>query len=308
MRHHSVYDQDEPIWSLSRHYIFHRCQREYYYHYHGAQGGWRADVDPRRQILHRLKQLRRIRTWIEQVVQRVIQENLEDYGIYRHLPKAGKLLSRLQYHVDRDWQDCRREQWRSDAKTLNLFEIHYRQDSQWVAIERENCLKQARTCLRNFADSDLLECMHKNHSSLQAINLLDTFTCNDQKLYCLIDLAFNDSDHLLNLIEWRLHKAADPLPRRLYLAALYARRRWHTPFEMMRLQQVPLYDSSTPVPVPIHHRSILEFQDTILQSMVKIASKEMDKEDDFSYSGDHGICRACRFHGDCPYAQQSRQD
>ena len=69
--------ETEFSWSLSRHFLFRRCERAYFLHYYFAQGGWDSGADPVVCDAYAAKKLNTLESWLGSETDRVFRESLD---------------------------------------------------------------------------------------------------------------------------------------------------------------------------------------------------------------------------------------
>ncbi len=115
-------------WSISRRKLFDFCKRAYFYHYYGSAGGWDAYApEPQKQI-YRLKNIRRAEDWAVELFNTALRNLVQDGWSGKSFDPAVTAQA-LHREINRLYRhgcfDVLAENWRNDAKAVNLFEIYY---------------------------------------------------------------------------------------------------------------------------------------------------------------------------------------
>lgn len=130
-------------WSYSRFRLFKTCERAYYYRYYGSWEGWDNYAGERTKLLYRLKNLRFLRSWTDEILRETIKSVFINSRSGNMDFNLQNLKNSALCHLRNEWVDAISGAWKTDPKKLNLFEIHYPDSNR----TKDSLLDEARTTL-----------------------------------------------------------------------------------------------------------------------------------------------------------------
>lgn len=146
-------------WSARRKRIFDSCRRAYFFHYHAGNHGITPESPSDFQHIRRLKNLKFLRSWAFELINRSILEVLltnqdstkNEKDLYRKIERtlAKKFQIGRLHLLDKAW-------W-NDAKALNLFEVYYHELNQTQALDSvRELLRSGFAAIRESRLNDLM--------------------------------------------------------------------------------------------------------------------------------------------------------
>lgn len=213
-------------WSVSRHRVFTRCARQYYYRHYGSWGGWDPDADPRIREIYILKQLGNRFTLAGKVVHEAVADLLNRHRYGRDVSledaKAGALAALRQgFRESRDGEYRQRPR---DA--TGLFEHEYAEDlpdAEWQKM-RDRVFR----CLDNFYASRIrATILDTRIEDWLPIDALDSFVFEETTVFVAPDFAVRNRHGNALVIDWKTgwpEREADRTQIVCY--GLFAREKW----------------------------------------------------------------------------------
>ncbi|MBL8898688.1 MAG: PD-(D/E)XK nuclease family protein [Planctomycetes bacterium] len=285
----------ELSWSPSRAKTFESCRRQYFYQYYGSWRGWEAKASEAARQLYRLKQMKSLDVFAGIVVHDLIAAWFGARKSGRELaPEA--VLAQAKQRFDQAWRESRGEGWKRDPKRVSRFvEHHYgesvapaRAGAIWAKVERS---------LRTFFTLEALEPVRRSEpKSWLAVEALDTFEIARTKVYAVPDFAFRCDDRVW-ILDWKTGKEREADQKQLQCYALYARARWKTPVQALRLTLVYL-PSAELREVAVDERELAQVEGDIAHGIELLAERHFDPDRepaDLAHFPPNGAPRACRY-------------
>ena len=145
---------DQPLsWSFFRHTLFKKCKRAYFYHYYGAQGGWDNFADTYSRQIHKLKSIKTVELWVEDVFKRSLRELFIAPHNSSDSRALKKQLSSIIYkHAKREHREYRAHEWDDDHQKLNIFEEYYNETTNDTQL-KERALAKLESAIELFCTS-----------------------------------------------------------------------------------------------------------------------------------------------------------
>lgn len=302
----------EFSWSLSRHMLFNSCKRAYFIRYHLAQGGWNTFSGDIPKSAYTEKYLKNITSWASDVFISSLESALSSLQYVnsppeeRHAALERELKIGISRRLFADEASLRHEEWRHDAKKLNLSELYYKRipasagESAPVSAAR----KKLSGALALFIGSDIF-------SELASIDPLcwkrhqdvPCFTHGSMKVYLHTGLVALSDGRLLSfdfafVSDDRIPAEPDLLPASLF--AIYASKRWSG---VPPVSKKILFTSDS-MSVQSHYSTALPEPDSTLSFISRSAESMLALHSNLSAASypatdNRSQCAACQFAGTC---------
>jgi hypothetical protein len=186
-------------WSIFRSDLFHFCEKAYFYHYYGANGGAEESSDADSRQLHLLKKIINGDFWVRSLfTDALVQQLLNSSGHKPGASFARELLHRIMSEFNRQKHDCELQQWQFDHNKLNLLEIYYgiKQPESYFAGLRQN----AHNAAQLFLNGGLSEILIKiNALQWKRITIPILFDYDGQSIWLAPDLIWDKNDNIVLL-------------------------------------------------------------------------------------------------------------
>jgi len=196
------------IWSFSKHNIFRRCQRQWYYK--GIHASWRAN-DPLRRETWRLSKLQNVNAWRGRIVDKVISDSVvPTINRGRMLPRA-KALQMARYLFDNQLQVMRQaNEKRKLVKFMNDSYAGFHESEYGTALGDEvfkAAWAEIEKAISLFYEStDLWDLMKGARLLVPQRPLM--FKHDGSSIRAVPDvIGFFDENHPM-IIDWKVHSYA----------------------------------------------------------------------------------------------------
>ena len=300
---------NELSWSVSRAQLFQSCPRAYYYNYYGAWGGWETEASPTARKLYILKNIKPLAMWAGSIVHSLIKESLDEFARSGQRPEGASLQERARARMNAGWRESVQREWEQyPSRRTNLFELYYG-NGRTLPVETTNAIRErVFTCLESFVMSPVVhEILAMPYASWKTNDVLDTFVCNDVKIWCAIDFAYVDANGVCHILDWKTGiENRSTLRQQLACYALYAMGKWSLPLDKLNLHGVFLLDGGRRSDYPVQPELLVSVQDQIVTSYQAMRAKLRDpernlaEEDDFPCVPTEYSCAQCGFREVCP--------
>lgn len=300
---------NELTWSVSRAQLFQACPRAYYYTYYGAWGGWEDDASPVTRKLYILKNIKPLAMWAGSVVHSLIKDTLDEFARSGRRPETAALQEQARARMNAGWKEAVGREWEQyPSRRTNLFELYYG-NGRTLPVETTRAIRErVFTCLESFVMSPTVrEILALPYSCWKTNDVLDTFMCNDVKVWCALDFAYVDADGVCHVLDWKTGaENRATLRQQLACYALYAMGKWSVPLEKLNLHGIFLLDGGRKSDYPVQPDLLVSVQDQIVTSSQAMRTKLRDpeknvaEEEDFPCTPSEYVCGQCSFREVCP--------
>ncbi len=300
--------KNEFSWSHSRAEMFQRCQREYYYNYYGAWGGWLPAADPLKRELYILKNIKNRWAWMGDLVHFFI-EKISAALLRKEAVLSEQILQQADQAMRREFIQSRDKKYRLDPKNQNgLVEHEYNltlpdQDWKWIH-------GNVKRCLTNFFFSRIYSQIKElDPSAVFNIEKLDNFEFEGVKIYAKPDLAYRSQEKIY-LIDWKTGEPAADHLIQVNSYILYAEKKWRVDPQQIQAKIVYLKNLEEK-DIAVTNDSQDQIKNHMRDSIqrMKIASVNPESgEPSLALSPmtqDRAHCKWCRFQGIC-YGRQAK--
>jgi len=287
-------------WSFFRHNLFKKCKRAYFFHYYGSQDGWDEYADPRSRQIHKLKSIKTIDMWLEDVFTRSIRELfITPHSTSDHIEAAKQLKEIIRKLINAEHREYSAHEWDDDHRTLNLFETYYEQDTEETTVRGRALEKLYRTADK-FSRCELFK-------ELCAVKYFQwkTFT---PPIYAYVDrkqvwaapaLIWHDRESY-NVLNIRLTHPSDEYPLSLGISAIYLAQRAGVPYDRVQCRKLFINDQ---VEILSGHCEIQVLQQLITDTSAEMLALMSDEgyaiESNFSCTERPEQCNRCNFKEVC---------
>lgn len=300
---------NELTWSVSRAQLFQTCPRAYYYTYYGAWGGWEADAGPMTRKLYILKNIKPLAMWAGSVVHSLIKDTLDEFARSGRRPETAALQEQARARMNASWKEAVGREWEQyPSRRTNLFELYYG-NGKTLPVETTRAIRErVFNCLESFVMSPTVqEILALPYSCWMTNDVLDTFICNDVKVWCALDFAYVDAGGVYHVLDWKTGtENRSTLRQQLACYALYAMGKWSMPLEKLNLHGIFLLDGGRKSDYPVQPELLVSVQDQIVTSSQAMRAKLRDpeknvaEEEDFPCTPSEYSCSQCSFREVCP--------
>ena len=294
-------------WSASRDRMFRECPRQYYYSYYGAWGGWSDQAPPMARKLYYLKNLTTLPLWVGSKVHDTVEGLLRAVKNGRDLtPRAA--ADAMVEGMRSDYRDSRRDLARDrPGKKTRFFDHHRGTDApkhRW-----EDARDQAVACVEAFGEMPYLaELRRLGSDAFLALEDLQQWDFDGTPVYVRIDLAYNDDDGRVHIVDWKTGKRKNPPnPLQMLGYATYAAETWGVDADNLAVKEVYLAFPDDPDNAcEIDGAALDGARDKIARSIADMKALLVDearneaREDDYPTEGSPQSCRFCFFREVCP--------
>lgn len=283
--------------------VFEDCPRKYWLNHYGFWNGWLRDSPPRVRELYIQKNLVTRPMWLGTVVHDAAESALKAFRSGRFVG-TDELVSRTLDRAERDWNNSKRERYRSDSpKRHPGFQEHYYEvedpepiESTFVEIER-----QVRTLYENKIFRRILQVP----SRIQQIEDLNELPLHGVKVWVKLDVLMADDQGGLVIVDWKTGKSHDTesVKTQLGIYGLYAKQELGV--SKLKMVHVNLRDNeftTTVIDEDQLQRSEAFVRDSsaAMLNMLDQPDENKGSEDDFERLPEGSPrCQWCRFRGDC---------
>lgn len=291
-------------WSVSRHRVFTRCRRRYYYRHYGSWGGWNPGADPRVREIYILKQLGNRYTLAGKVVHEVVADVLNRYRYGRDVP-AEEAKETALAALRRAFRESRDGEYRRRPKeAAGLFEHEYAEDLP--ATEWQKMRDRVFRCLDNFYESKIRATILETRiEDWLPIDALDSFEFEGVTVYVAPDFAVRNRHGNALVIDWKTgwpEREADRTQIVCY--GLFAREKWGVDPERAigelhylltgEADIVTLDEATLATGVEQLRTSIGDMKALLTDPEANLAEEER-----FPQTEDRDTCRRCNFRRIC---------
>ena len=186
----------EFSWSMTRHRIFERCHRAYYYQYYASWGGWERLAEKKTKLLYHLKKLQTIQSWTESVFRKTLTTGIADGEV-----KSKHLLRLAKSQIRREAFDIKNNESAEDSKITLLSEIYY--ENSTINELQEEAEKYIEVLVARFAESQAFEIISNiDPLAIKSIPQPASFLLNGIKIWTNPDLIWTNKGKIkiLNII------------------------------------------------------------------------------------------------------------
>lgn len=300
-------------WSASRHELFERCPRAYFFHYYLALGRVRG-ADPKRVAeAKRLRGMTNLWMWLGSRVHDTIEALLGEAHRERRRPDVEAAADRMIERMREDYRSSTR--YGRDGRprgrdSVRFHEHEYDEDPGREVWKRAT--DEAKQMVLDFGGLPYLDQLAELPAKdMLGIEELDKWFFEGCPVWVKIDLAFRDGEGAVNVLDWKTGKRIredDPVQMLGY--ATYAREKWRDGGGGLSVREVYLRHQQEK-PCDLDPGKLTEARDTILESIRGMLSalenpeQNVAVEDDFPTAPDATKCSRCFFRRICPEMQES---
>ncbi len=280
---HNNINNDNFSWSYSRENIFKICPRAYFYKYYGAINGWDKYANDETKHIYLLKNIKKAHWWIKELIvssiKEIIIQRRNNYNI--DITYLNQIIIK-KFH--KSIHSVINEDWKSDAKYLNLFEIYYSKNDSLNILDniKDSLLKTIAVLIENQKIQPLLDIPY-----IKFINSdkPTQFYINDLKIWCKVDFIWKDKNniHLLNF-SWKENK--NPLQ----IASEMIKQNYPNRYDNIILQNISLLNGNT-----TNYETSCEVRNFVIES----ASTMLNDTRNFPKINDNQKCEQCIFKEMC---------
>ncbi len=299
--------QNTFSWSHSRHRLFRRCRRQYYWNYYGSWGGWRAVAPKEARLAYRLKQIVTLKMWAGDIVHRAIERYLRALRAGQS-PTPDEVREDARRMMNTEWSQSIKKHWERDPKgSRNLFEHYYGQPIE--KEERDALRERVFNCIQGFFDSESAgQVRQAGPERWLALEDLQQFEVMRHPVWVKIDVAAaigadsKDSDALI--VDWKTGNPSDDDRAQTMTYTLYAMKAWGRPPDRIEGRMVYLRDG-TETPMTFSAEDLIDHRESIMESMRAMQDQLRDPRaneaafDDFPMTDEQYKCRQCNFFHLC---------
>lgn len=298
-------------WSYSRFRLFKTCERAYYYRYYGSWEGWDDYADEHARLLYRLKNLRFMRSWIDEVLRTAIKSVFID-------SKSGNMdfnLQNLQRSALRrlrnEWGDAVSGAWKTDPKKLNLFEIYYADSDP--SRRKESLLEEATNTLLGylvkFTESKIFpEIKDVSYLMVREFETPDFFLFKGITVWVSPDLLWLEKGNA-NIVN--IHTGNSEYPQigedwefQMGLCLLFAEQKLRIPRDRIIGRTVFLNDGENDLSPIYNSHNLVEIcaviEESSLEMLKRVSMGNSISESLFPGNPSPSKCQICEFHTACP--------
>ena len=292
---------DRPFsWSYFRLNLFNKCQRAYFFHYYGAQNGWDPYADSRSQHIHKLKNLKLVDQWLEDVFIKSLRKLFIAPRPKRSSPTMPQVFKNIIIkYIDTENREYTAHECDDDHRKLNLFESYYGQVTDHFSI-------RAYAKKKLFAAVDQLAgCAIFNELCAVKYFQWKSFS---PPIYAYIDrkqvwaapaLIWSDAG-IYNVLNLRLTEPVDDFPISLGISAIYLAQRLRVTYDKIHCRKVFLHHTTD---IYSGHCPIDDLHALIETSSSEMRARMTDDgcavESEFPKCNDLQKCATCNFKELC---------
>jgi hypothetical protein len=284
----------EFSWSYTRHRIFERCHRAYYYHYYAAWGGWDKYADEKTNFLYYLKNLQTIKRWTESIFLTILNKAFSERNI-----ESKSLLRSAKSQIYKDIFDMKNNASTEDRKKVSLCKIHY--ESLTINEVQEEAEKHITLLIAKFAESQALEMLQNiNPLAVKNIPRPASFLLNGIKTWTspdfiwiekgqirILNLSFKDP---LESETWAFKAAID------VMFAKYIFQETKQP----EISSFFLHDKTYPeITITRNKREVKSIIDNSCRNMLELTNLDTNIKEEVFKRTDGDACRHCNFREAC---------
>ena len=300
-------------WSASRHELFERCPRAYFFHYYLALGRVRGVDRQRVAEAKRLRSMTNIWMWIGSCVHDTIEGLLREAHAKGRRPSVEEASERMLAQMREDYRSSKRAPEDPRAFTASKVRFHeheYAQDPGRDVWQR--AAADAKQMVVDFDRLDYLDVVAGlSGERMLGIEELSKWFFEGCPVWVKIDLAYRDEDGRIHVVDWKTGKSVrEDDPVQLLGYATYANDRWNHGDDGLSVREVYLRHGQEK-PCELDDGKLAGARDKILESIRGMLSTLEDPnqnvaiEDDFPTAPDTKKCSRCFFRGICPEMQES---
>ena len=300
-------------WSASRHDLFERCPRAYFFHYYLALGRVR-DADRQRVAeARRLRSMTNIWMWLGSRVHDTVEAMLREAHRTGAKPDAGAAAERMITRMRQDYRASKagaRPAARASNQPVRFHEHEYDADPGKEVWKR--AADDAERMVRDFEGLgylDLLSGMPKEN--LLEIEELNSWSFEGCPVWVKIDLAYREDSGKIHVLDWKTGKRVrEDDPIQLLGYATYVNDRWNATREELSVREVYLRQSEEKS-CQLDEAKFAHAKDTILESIrgmlgaLENPERNVAVEEDFPTAPDTVKCDRCFFRRICPEMQEN---
>lgn len=304
--------KNEFSWSKTRDDLFHKCPRQYYYHYYGSWGGWHRHSDERTRKLYVLKKLSNKHMWAGEKIHLAIKQHLT------HLREGDDVLT--EEEVIRDVLDQMRKEFRDSRNGLHwvstqnrgLFEHEY--DAEMSDEAWKDVANHVEKCVHNFFQSPILtEIGMIPKEQWLSIKDLGHFELNDVKVYVSIDFATKEKESV-TIYDWKTGTSLSQ-DHDLQMACYgwFAWHHWNVDPKKIKLVEINLINSKTETLSvqginleKVQKRIFSSIQD--MQFLLDDIANNHATEEKFPLTDNERFCSYCHFKKLCPKWEEAEAE
>jgi hypothetical protein len=306
--------KNEFTWSASRQRTFDYCQRQYWWTYYGAWGGWSRDAPAEAREAYMLKNLANRWTWAGTVVHEAIEQvlrRLQAAGAQGALGFADEVDAEAEVEaatarMRRQWRESRDGAYRlRPKKRFGLAEHEY--DVPVSKAEWKSTSAKVRKALRAFLGSELFASLRASDpSTWLPIETLDRFDFEGTPVWAVLDFGLRRPDGGVEIYDWKTGAVA-PEANRLQLGcyALYVGQKYGVPPEQVRTHLVYLGEDLKDLSFEVTEAELRETRGAMRASIAAMRTRLDDpranvaRREAFPLTGDLDRCRLCAFRRLC---------
>jgi len=209
----------EWSWSLSRHRIFKKCLRKYYYQYYKSHNGWEWDAPEQNKKVYRLKKLQTIDSILGNSIHHLMHRMVHD-GFPLKRDVLNKKIKKALNDAVRESQNI--PAWEvNPSKHTMLQEVYYNDKLSERKIAK---IKYKKKQILNYLLNTELVANIKNSYFIKSFDTstFENFDFNGTKVYAIPDLIHKKTnDSIPKIIDWKTGKIKNSNVDQLKLYAYY---------------------------------------------------------------------------------------
>jgi CRISPR/Cas system-associated exonuclease Cas4 (RecB family) len=300
-------------WSASRHDLFERCPRAYFFHYYLALGRVR-DADRQRVAeAKRLRSMTNIWMWVGSRVHDAVEALLREAHRTGTKPDTAAAAKKMLERMRQDYRDSQagpRPVPRGAKPPVRFHEHEYDADPgrpvwKQAADDAERMVLE----FERLGYLDRLAQMPKEQ--LLEIEELNNWSFEGCPVWVKIDLAYRDDAGKIHVLDWKTGKRVrEDDPIQLLGYATYVNDRWNATKDELSVREIYLRGGEEKA-CQLDEAKFSHAKDVILESIrgmlgaLDDPQRNVALEDDFPTAPDTIKCDRCFFRRICPEMQES---
>ena len=284
----------EFSWSYTRHLIFERCHRAYYYHYYASWGGWDMYASEKSKFLYRLKNMNTIDSWSQAIFYNSLKKALTDHKLsQQYLHKTAI------FQMHREAVSMKSPSFEKNPKNRLLKEISFGEDD--IDSIREKAGKSISLLIEKFTESPAHKILQEiDPFSIKTIPEPSCFILNGIKIWSNPDFLWTEKGVLkiLNLyfkdpMETELWEFKATLDMMLAEAIFPGNKK-------TEVSSFFLLDKRYPeITIFRNRKEVKSLIDKSCRDMLELTNLDTDIREELFEQADNDVCQYCNFNKAC---------
>lgn len=287
-------------WSYFRHQLFNTCKRAYFYYYYGSQNGWDKYAVPRVQLIHKLKNIKTIDNWIEDIFIKSIRELFIAPRKYMSKKEIIRKLNKIiTNNINREYHQYTINEYNNDHTKLNLFEGYYEKSVTNQSL-KEYAVSKLDDTLEKFTSCDIFDELCQVNYYQWKTYTPPIYAYIDRKQIWVSPTLIWRNNNCYNVLKIKLSKPYNDFPVSLGISAIYLAQRAHVHYDQIKSRKMFINNSVETFFGQCNIDDLINLIKTSSSEMLSLVSNYgLANESDFKQCREVKNCSKCNFQEVC---------